>query len=78
MNFGGRTRRLEFPSQMMHMNWDRVGFQFVIDAIEPFFEHRLRYHTTEPPHQVFENCAFAPRQRQGRGSDAHVAPDCMK
>jgi hypothetical protein len=47
MNFGGRPRRLELPSQMMHMNRDRIRFQFVIDAIEPFFVHRFRYHTTE-------------------------------
>ena len=75
MDFGGRAGRLEFASQVMHMNRDSIGFQLVIDAIESFFEHRFGHHTTKPPHQVFQNRAFSPRQRQSGHSDVHVAPD---
>src|ERR1700721_2400891 len=60
---------------MVHMDGNRVRFQFLIDPVELFFQDGLRHDPALPPQQVLQDCALATGQLQRKFAYSHVSSD---
>ena len=75
MDFGCACRIQQFPPQVVNVDWNRIGLQFVIDPIEPLLEQRLGHHPTNTPHQVLQDRGLTPGQKHRDRANPHVSTD---
>src|SRR5262249_25594685 len=75
MNLDSRTRIQQSAPQVMHMNRNRIRFEFIIDSVELLLEHSFGHHSSQAPHQMFKNRKLATRERQGGGCNSHITSD---
>src|SRR5262245_41275596 len=73
MNLRAGAGVLQLAPQMVHVHRNGVRFQLVVDAIELFFEHALRYDAALAAEQVLQNRSFATRKLQWNAGNAHVS-----
>jgi hypothetical protein len=75
MDLCGGRRIGQLPTQMVDVDGNGIGPEFVINAVELYLKHRLRHNPTQASHQVFEDRAFTPRQGHERRAHAHITTE---
>src|SRR5262249_41548435 len=65
-------------AQVMDVNWNGIGFEFLLEPIEFILKDGFRDDTAKAPHQMLQDGAFPAREWDVRRIHAHIPSNRVK
>src|SRR5690242_637071 len=65
----------QFPPQMMDVNWNSVGLEFLVKTVEPVFKDRFWNDPATAPHEVLQDGTLPAWKLDKSVIHAYVSPD---